>query len=147
MKASSKCIDLIRRFEGFKSAPYRCPAGVATIGFGSTRYADGRAVSLKDDPITEAQALDLLHQTLTQYEQAVSKAVKVPINQNQFDALVDFAYNAGAGNMASSTLVKKLNAGDLKGASAEFDRWVFAAGVRLRGLTLRRQAERELFEA
>ena len=147
MKASSKCIDLIRRFEGFKPAPYLCPAGKATIGFGSTRYADGRAVTLEDDPITESEALALLHETLTQYEQAVTKAVKVPITQNQFDALVDFAYNAGAGNMASSTLVKKLNLGDLKGAAAEFDRWVFAAGVRLRGLTLRRQAERELFES
>ena len=75
----------------------------------------------------------------------MSKAVKVPISQQMFDALVSFAYNVGAANMAASTLVRKLNAGDINGAAAEFDRWVFSGGARLAGLTKRRDAERALF--
>lgn len=145
MKTSQAGLDLIKRFEGFKSAPYLCPAGKATIGFGSCAYADGRPVSLDDAPITQAQAQQLLADTLSKYEQAVSKAVKVPIGQHMFDALVSFAYNAGAANMASSTLVRKLNAGDINGAANEFDRWVYGGGVRLKGLTARRAAEKALF--
>lgn len=145
MKTSQAGLDLIKRFEGFKAAPYLCPAHKPTIGYGSCFYADGRAVSLDDAPITEAQAQKLLADTLGQYEAAVSKAVKVPIGQLMFDALVSFAYNAGAANMASSTLIRKLNAGDINGAANEFDRWVYGGGVRLVGLTKRRAAEKALF--
>jgi len=145
MKTSKAGLDLIKRFEGFKPAPYLCPANKPTIGYGSCFYADGKAVTLKDKPITEAEASQLLADTLGQYERAVSKAVKVPIGQPMFDALVSFAYNVGAANMASSTLVRKLNAGDIKGAAAEFDRWVYGGGVRLAGLTKRRDAEQALF--
>lgn len=145
MKTSQAGLDLIKRFEGFKAAPYLCPANKPTIGYGSCFYADGRAVSLDDAPITEAQAQKLLADTLGQYERAVTKAAKVPISQCMFDALVSFAYNVGAANMASSTLMRKLNAGDIKGAAAEFDRWVYGGGVRLAGLTKRRDAEQSLF--
>lgn len=147
MKASEKCLDLIRRFEGFRSKPYRCPAGVPTIGYGSTRYADGRPVKLTDAPITEAQADDIMRQTLGEYENAVNRYVTVPLSQNEFDALVDFAYNAGAKNLLNSTLLRKLNAGDRKGAAREFGRWVHASGEVLPGLVKRRMAERALFEA
>lgn len=145
MKTSKAGLDLIKRFEGFKAAPYMCPANKPTIGYGSCFYADGRPVTLKDDPITEHEADALLSETLVQYEQAVTKAAKVPLSQGMFDALVSFAYNVGAANMASSTMIRKLNAGDIKGASAEFDRWVYGGGVRLAGLTKRRDAEQALF--
>ena len=147
MKASEKCLELIRRFEGFRSKPYRCPAGVPTIGYGSTRYADGTPVKLTDAPITQPQADDIMRQTLGEYENAVNRYVTVPLSQNEFDALVDFAYNAGAKNLLNSTLLRKLNAGDRKGAAREFDRWVHANGEVLPGLVKRRMAERALFEA
>lgn len=147
MKASEKCLELIRRFEGFRSKPYKCPAGVWTIGYGSTRYADGTRVHQSDPPITEAQADDIMRQTLGEYENAVKRYVTVPLSQNEFDALVDFAYNAGAKNLLNSTLLKKLNAGDRKGAAQQFDRWVHANGEVFPGLVKRRMAERALFEA
>ena len=146
MKASEKCLELIRRFEGFKSKPYRCPAGVPTIGYGSTRYADGTHVNLTDPPITQAQADEIMRQTLGEYESAVNRYVSVSLNQNEFDSLTDFAYNAGAKNLLNSTLLKKLNAGDRKGAAKEFERWVYANGEILPGLVRRRMAERVLFE-
>jgi lysozyme len=146
MKASEKCLELIRRFEGFRSKPYRCPAGVWTIGYGSTRYADGTRVHPNDPPINEAQANDIMRATLGEYERAVDRYVTVHLNQNEFDALVDFAYNAGAKNLLNSTLLKKLNAGDRKGAAKEFERWVYADGQILGGLVRRRMAERVLFE-
>lgn len=145
MKASQNCIDIIKQFEGFRSKPYLCPAGIPTIGYGSTRYANGFAVSLKDAPITEQVAGDIMRATLTTYENAVSRYVTVPLNQNQFDALVDFAYNAGAQNLRTSTLLKKLNAGDAVGAANEFGKWVNGGGKKLPGLVARREAERQLF--
>lgn len=145
MKASQKCIELIKRFEGFSAKPYLCPAGVPTIGYGSTRDTDGKAITMQHPPITEAQAKALLMATLTTYENAVNRYVKVQLNQNQFDALVDFAYNAGAKNLLTSTLLKKLNAGDYTGASKEFSKWVYGGGKKLNGLVKRREAERQLF--
>lgn len=144
-KASDKCIQLIKQFEGFSSKPYLCPAGVATIGYGSTRDTDGKPITMQYPPITEAQAKALMMSTLVTYEDAVNRYVKVPINQNQFDALVDFAYNAGAKNLLDSTLLKKLNDGDYDGASKEFSKWVYAGRTKLNGLVRRREAERQLF--
>ena len=145
MKASQKCIELIKRFEGFSAKPYLCPAGVPTIGYGSTRDTDGKPITLQHPPITETQAVSLLMATLVTYEDAVNRYVKVPLNQNQFDALVDFAYNAGAKNLLTSTLLRKLNAGDYAGASKEFGKWVYGGTKKLNGLVKRREAERQLF--
>lgn len=145
MKASANCITLIRRFEGFSAAPYYCPAGVATIGFGSTRDTDGKAISINHPPISEQQAFNLMQATLTTYEAAVNRYVTVPLTQNQFDALVDFAYNCGAQNLRISTLLKKLNAKDYNGAAEQLLVWVFANGKKLNGLVKRRMAERSLF--
>lgn len=146
MKVSDNCLELIRKSESFKAYPYRCPAGIPTIGYGSTRYPDGRAVRLSDPPITKEQANDLLFATLGEYENAVTRYVTVPINQNQFDALVDFAYNAGAQNLRKSTLLKHLNKGDATRAAKEFGKWIYGGGKVLKGLVKRREAERELFE-
>jgi lysozyme len=145
MKASFNCINLIKRFEGFSAKPYRCPAGIWTIGYGSTRYANGKPISSGDAHITEAQAVEIMQATLGEYENAVKRYVTTPINQNQFDALVDFAYNAGAQNLRTSTLLKKVNAKDYAGAANEFGKWVFAGGKKLSGLVNRRAAEKALF--
>jgi lysozyme len=141
----TKNIDTIFRFEGFESQPYLCPAGIPTIGYGSTRYADGTKVTLNDEPITHDDAIELLYATITPFEDAIHKNVIAPINQNQFDALVSFVYNVGAGNFAKSTLLKKLNKADYQGAGDEFLRWNRAGGKVLNGLTKRRDAERALF--
>ncbi|NML16099.1 lysozyme [Azohydromonas caseinilytica] len=145
MNVSDGCIGLIKTCEGFRTTPYRCPAGIPTIGYGSTRYADGRAVSLSDPPISEARACDILRTTLKEYENAVTRYVTVPLNQNQFDALVDFAYNAGAQNLRTSTLLRRLNAEDYVGAAQEFGRWIYGGGKVLPGLVRRRKLEKELF--
>jgi lysozyme len=147
MTPSSACLDLIRRFEGFRSSPYLCPAGVPTIGYGSTRYEDKAQVKLTDPAITQERANEIMLSTLqTEYAPAVERYVRVPITQNQFDALVDFAYNAGAKNLLNSTLLRKLNERDYDGAADQFDRWVHADGKVLTGLVRRRAAERILFE-
>ena len=146
MKASSACIDIIRQFEGFRAKPYLCPAGVPTIGYGSTRYPDGKAVTLGDQPVSEPQAAQIMLSTLErEYVPAVNRYVQVRLTQGQFDALVDFAYNCGAQNLRTSTLLRLLNAGDFKGAAGEFGKWVNAGGVPLDGLRKRRAAEWRLF--
>jgi lysozyme len=109
MKASKKCYDLIKQFEGFSPKPYLCPAQVWTIGYGSTRYEDGRYVTAKDPHIDEARAISIMQETLKEYENAVNRYVKVPLNQNQFDALVSFAYNLGNKALLNSTLLKRIN--------------------------------------
>lgn len=147
MKASFKCIDLIRKFEGFSAKVYRCPAGVLTIGYGSTRDTDGTPICASQPDITEAQASALMQATLVTYEDAVNRYVTAYINQNQFDALVDFAYNAGAQNLRTSTLLRLLNAKDYEGAANQFEKWVYANGKILNGLVKRRLAEKELFTA
>lgn len=146
IKSSSDLLKLIKQFEGFKSKPYLCPAGVPTIGYGSTRYIDGRKVSLSDKPITELEAVELLKSTLSQYELAVDAYCRDDINQNQFDALTDFAYNLGNGNLKSSTLLKKLNANPNDPTIRdEFMKWNKADGKVLAGLTARRKAEADLY--
>ena len=146
MKISNNGLNLIKEFEGFSSAPYLCPAGVPTIGYGNTFYEDGTKVTLKDKPITEQRATELLEFIANKtFSENINKVVKVPLNQNQFDALVSFAYNIGNKNFNWSTLLKKLNQSDYEGASLEFGRWNQANGKILNGLVLRRQKEKELF--
>ena len=145
MKTGLSGLNLIKEKEGLRLKPYLCSAGVATIGYGSTMYADGRKVTLKDAAITEPQALELLANTLGKYEKAVNDYVKVTLTQNEFDALVSFTYNLGAGNLLSSTLLKKLNAGDKAGAANQFEVWNKAGGKVLQGLVTRRAAEKALF--
>jgi lysozyme len=146
MKVSDNCLQIIRKSEGFRAKPYHCPAGIPTIGYGSTRYADGTPVKMTDPPISEDKAEEIMRGTLGQYEDAVNRYVTVPINQNQFDALVDFAYNAGAQNLRTSTLLKLLNQGDYAGAASQFGKWVYGGGEKLDGLVTRRDSERALFE-
>ena len=144
MKLSKVGIDLIKSFEGCYLKAYKCPAGVWTIGWGTTEPIDG-VKPHEGMVITQKQADELLIKNLNGYENAVNEYVTYSINQNQFDALVSFAYNCGNGALKTSTLLKKLNAGDVHGAANEFLRWNKANGKVLNGLTRRREAERKLF--
>ena len=146
MKISQTGINLIKQFEGCYLTAYLCPAKVWTIGYGTTGTVDGKAIG-KGMKITKQKAEQLLRKDLEQFEKAVSAAVKVPINQNQFDALVSFSYNCGAGALRKSTLLRKLNQKDYKGAAEEFLKWNKGGGKVLAGLTRRREAERKLFLA
>jgi lysozyme len=130
MKTSQAGLDLIKEFEGFRAKPYLCSAGVPTIGYGSTRYSDGTPVSLRDPAITEAVGLALFKNTLTTYEKAVTKAVKIPLEQYEFDALISLYYNIGISNLVSSTSVGYLlkTRLDLRGGAGSL-RWNRANGL------------------
>ncbi len=140
MRTSESGLALIRQFEGLRLSAYRCPAGIATIGYGSTAGVQ------MGQTITSERAEELLREDVRQFEAAVSRLVKVPLTQGQFDALASFAFNLGAKSLEKSTLLRLLNAGDYSGAAAQFDRWVYASGKKLSGLVKRRAAERALFE-
>jgi len=145
MKINKAGLELVKAFEGVKLAPYKDPVGIPTIGVGATFYQDGRKVTMNDLPMTEAQVTELLQFHLHTFEQGVLSLVKVPLNSNQFSALVSFAFNCGIGGLRTSTLLKKLNRLDYAGAAEEFLRWDKAKGKSLAGLTRRRKAEKELF--
>lgn len=144
MRASENGINLIKQFEGCRLTAYQDSVGVWTIGYGWTQPVDGKPVA-KGMVITQQKADDLLKQGIVQYENSVTNLVIVPLNQNQFDALVDFAYNLGVNALKESTLLKKLNAGDYAGAANEFTKWNKAGGKELAGLMRRREAEKSLF--
>ena len=140
MKTSQKGIELIKRFEGCRLTAYKCPSGVWTIGYGHTNGVK------KGQKISQKRAEEFLREDLAKFENGVKKAVFVPLTQNQFDALVSFTYNCGLGAFKNSTLRKKLNAKDYKGAAKEFLRWNKSNGIVLEGLKRRRNAEKALFE-
>lgn len=147
MKTGNKGLSLIKSFEGFYSKPYLDPVGIPTIGYGVIKYPNGKRVTMKDAPITEKQASDMLAQLLEQtYEKEVNRLVKVPLNQNQYDALVSFTYNLGGTNLGKSTLLRKVNANPCDPTiRTEFEKWVNAGGKRLAGLVRRRKAEADLY--
>ena len=140
---STSGVDLICSFEGLELKAYDDSVGVWTIGYGTT-VINGVRVK-KGDICTVEQAKSYMASDLKKFEAAVNK-VTVALNQNQFDALVSLTYNIGTGAFADSTLLKKLNSGDYKGAAAQFDVWVKAGGKRMQGLVNRRAVERKLFE-
>ena len=141
MKPSKNAYELIKEFEGCKLAAYRCPAGIWTIGFGHT----GQDV-YKGLTITQRQADKLLEKDAYVSGLWVDKLVTIKLNQNQYDSLVSFIFNLGPAQFRASTLRAKIN----RGASPEeiatqFMRWVFASGVKLKGLIKRREREAQLF--
>ena len=143
-KISAKGIDLICGFEGMALQAYDDGVGVCTIGFGTTIYPSGQPVQYGDQCTLE-QAKQFMHHDLKRFEQAVNSAVKVPIYQNQFDALVSLTYNIGIGAFQNSTLLTLLNDSDYVGASNQFDVWIKAGGQTVQGLVNRRAAEKKLF--
>ena len=144
MQTSDKGIALIKQFEGCKLTAYQDSVGVWTIGYGWTQPVDGKPIR-SGMAIKQETAERLLKTGLVSYESDVSRLVKVGMTQGQFDALVSFTYNLGARSLSTSTLLRKLNAGDYAGAAGEFLRWNKAGGKVLNGLTRRREAERALF--
>ena len=141
MKMSKEGVEaLLKKFEGCKLKAYRCPANVCTIGYGHTSAA-GTPTVIDGMTITQKQADDILWQDLVKYETAVQGLVTQDLTQHQFDVLVDFAYNAGTGALKSSTLLKKINAGDFDAVPAELMKWTKGGGKVLPGLVRRRQAE------
>jgi GH24 family phage-related lysozyme (muramidase) len=141
MKMSQGGLDnLLKKFEGCKLKAYRCPAGILTIGYGHTSAAGAPEVT-EGMTITQQEAEDILKKDLVKYEQAVLAMVKVPLAQNQYDVLVDFIYNAGGGNLKTSTMLKKVNAGDFDAVPDELMKWTKGGGKVLPGLVRRRQAE------
>jgi lysozyme len=139
MKLSRAGLDFIKQAEGFRSRAYQDSAGVWTIGYGHTGNVR------PGDVVTEAEALDLLAKDAAASEAAVDRLVTVQINQQQFDALVSFCFNLGAGALEGSTLLRLLNDGDFAGAADQFQRWVYAGGTQLPGLAKRRAAEARMF--
>jgi lysozyme len=146
--------ELCRRFEGFSAKPYLCPAGIPTIGYGSTYYADGRKVTLTDSPMTEAQARQLLmYELVHTYAPGVVRQCPILMtlamqsgDWRKFNAIVDFAYNLGVGQLQTSTLRRKINAQDWQGAIEQLKRWVRGNGKVLPGLVKRRDAEAMLIQ-
>lgn len=144
MQTSDKGIALIKQFEGCNLTAYQDSVGVWTIGYGWTQPVDGKPIRA-GMTIKQETAERLLKTGLVSYESDVSRLVKVGLTQWQFDALVSFTYNLGARSLSTSTLLRKLNAGDYAGAADEFLRWNKAGGKVMSGLTRRREAERALF--
>ena len=132
---------LTEQFEGLSLQAYKDIAGVWTNGYGNTHGV------VQGTTITLEQAISDLASNIEGSEFVVNKVVAVPLTQNQFDALVDFVFNLGSGNFQSSTLLRKLNAGDYAGAAVEFPKWNHSNGVVVDGLTRRRLAEQSLFNS
>lgn len=141
MRLSPTGLDLIKSHDGLRLSAYQDVVGVLTIGYGHTSNVK------PDMAISEQEAEEILRRDVSLFEKAVNDLVTVPLNQNQFDALVSFAFNLGRGALQRSTLLSKLNARDYGGAAAEFDRWINAGGKPWPGLVRRRKEERELFES
>lgn len=152
---SVNTIALIKRFEGCRLKPYLCPAGVPTIGYGSTRYQNGVRVTMKDPAITQAKADAMLLFDLNAFEADVTLLTKsVKLTQNMFDALVDFAYNVGSDididstpeGLGDSTLLKKvLNNPNDPTIRDEFAKWIHAGGMVKPGLVTRRSVDADLY--
>jgi lysozyme len=142
-RLSDAGLRLIQRCEGFRPRLYHDPIGLPTIGYGHLVRPEEQFDGVV---LHEAEARALLVADAATAEEAVREAVRVPLSQSEFDALVSFTFNLGPGALRQSALLRKLNDGDRAGAAREFDRWVYAGGERLTGLIRRRAEERALFE-
>ncbi|MEC6393343.1 lysozyme [Acinetobacter pittii] len=137
-------VNLITGFEDTRLKAYDDSVGIWTIGTGTTVYPNGVKVK-QGDTCTPEQAKAYFKHDLAKFEKTVNESVTVPLNQNQFDALVSLTYNIGSGAFKNSTLLKLLNKGDYQGAADQFLAWKKADGKVLPGLVRRREAERALF--
>lgn len=146
---TNRALDLIKQFEGFSPTPYRCPGGHTTIGYGHViRVGDYLYDFLLDGDelyVRKGEAEDLLREDVRHAERAVIRLIDVPLHDCQFDALVSFAFNVGAGALQRSTLRRKINRGEHAVVPAELSRWVWSGGLRLPGLVRRRAAEGMLY--
>lgn len=144
MKTSEKGLQFIRREEGERLTAYADIIGVWTIGVGHTGAVDGKPVA-KGMVISADKSRELLSADLLKFESAITHLVKVPLKQYEFDALVSLVFNIGETNFARSTLLKKLNTNDFKGAAEQFLAWKNAGGRPVQGLLNRRKREKDMF--
>lgn len=140
LSTSAAGVELIKQFEGLRLQSYQDSVSVWTVGYGHTLTA------VPNQRISADEARRLLIQDVIDHEAHIKQLVKVPLKQGEFDALSSWVFNLGGGSLASSTLLRKLNAGDYAGAANEIPRWNKAGGKVLAGLTRRRAAERKMFE-
>jgi len=140
MNISEEGLSLIKKFEGCELKAYRCAANVLTIGYGTTKGVT------EDMEITKEEAESILKEEMHEYEGYINDMVKVPLEQNQFDAMVSWVFNLGSTNLSSSTLLKKLNNSEYDEVPSQIKRWNKAGGKVLDGLIRRREAEALLFE-
>lgn len=143
MKTSQNGINLILLFEGFSSRPYLDSAGIPTIGYGNTYYPGGKKVTMKDPSITKERGAELFSSVLPAYEKIVNNKIKVPLTQNQFDALVSHTYNTGGSDTLFSLVNKKADPETIKDWFTS--RYTTAGGKVLNGLIRRRKTEADLF--
>jgi len=137
-------LEIIKKFEGLRLTAYKCPAGIATIGWGHVQTVTEQDV-INGKTITKEEAEELLKQDIKWAEEAVFKNVKVPTTDNQFSALVSWTFNLGETNLRQSTMLQRINANFLEVVPFEMNRWNKANGKIMEGLKRRRQAEGDLF--
>jgi lysozyme len=148
-----EAIGLIKHFEGLGDGnlivpglhPYVCPAGVWSVGYGTTYGLDGNRITGETDAISKRTAEGLLFRDVNKFERAVDRLVKVQIHELQRGSLTSFAYNLGAGSLQASTLLRRINGFEWDDVPRQFLRWVMAGGVPLLGLKKRRKAEVDLW--
>ncbi len=148
MKLDDNGYKLIQGFEGLSLVPYKCSAGVATIGWGATFYPSGKKVTMQDTPISLATAKWMFKETVDKFATDVDKMIKANINQNQFNAIVSLAYNIGLAGLAKSSLLRKVNVNPSDATIRNsFLVWNKAGGKVVNGLTKRRTIEAKLYFA
>lgn len=145
MQLSTNGFNLLAELEGVVLNPYKDSVGIPTIGIGSTYYEDGTKVTMKDKAITKERAIQLAKNVVKSFEARVNEVILLPMTQNQFDSMVLLCYNIGESGFARSSVVRNFNAGNLQKAADSFLLWNKAGGKVSKGLTNRRQKERNLF--
>jgi lysozyme len=145
MNISAEGLKLIRHFEGVRNRPYRCAAGLFTVGVGHL-IGDGKSLPESwNRTFTEEEINDLLANDIRKFERGIRMYIKVPLRQCEYDALCSFAFNLGLGTLQRSTLRQKINRGDKEGAAKTLLKYCYAGGKVVRGLQIRRQAEYKMF--
>jgi lysozyme len=145
MKINTAGLDIIKYYEGWSSTVYKCPAGVGTIGYGSTWDMNGKRITMDHKKITKDYGEQLLLRELRHINYAMKKLIKAELTENMYSSLASLTYNIGSGNLQHSTLRMKLNKGLYEVAADEFLKWRKAGGKVLKGLVRRRAREQELF--
>jgi lysozyme len=145
MKVSKQCLKMLAHHEGVRQKPYKCPAGLWTVGVGHL-IGDGKTLPDSwNKSFTLDEVYDILAKDVARFERGVNKYITVPLRQNEFDALVSFSFNLGLGVLQRSTLRQALNRGDKEGAIASLLKYNKAGGKVLKGLDIRRKDEAALF--
>jgi lysozyme len=145
MKTSQRGIELIKHFEGVRNRPYRCAAGLYTVGVGHL-IGNGKSLPPEYNRVFSKEEIDaLLIRDLSRFERGIRMYITVPLRQHEYDALCSFAFNLGLGTLQRSTLRQKINRNDKEGAAKEILKYCRAGGKIIKGLQRRREAEYQMF--